>query len=331
MAYIKALTYYLPEKVVSNEELQELLPDTDVAKTAKAIGVEVRHISASDETAADLAVKAGEKLFKEKGVNREDIDFVIFCTQFPDYPSPSTACILQDRLNIPTTAGAVGIDLGCSGFVYGLMLADGLVANGAAKNVLLLTGDTPCKCLYPTDVNRILFGEAATACVVSTEGYARIGKFDMGTDGSGAEHLIIKTGGMRNPKPTGKVTIDEDGHVHSDDYIFMDGNAIFDFSIDCVPPMIDNILEKNQLTKDDVDYYVFHQANRFMLNTIRKLTKLPKEKFHVDLTQTGNTSCNTVPIGLVQAMESGSITKGSIVMITGFGIGLSWAGTILTF
>ena len=115
MAYIKALTYYLPEKVVSNEELQELLPDTDVAKTAKAIGVEVRHISASDETAADLAVKAGEKLFKEKGVNREDIDFVIFCTQFPDYPSPPTACILQDRLNIPTTAGAVGIDLGCSG------------------------------------------------------------------------------------------------------------------------------------------------------------------------------------------------------------------------
>ncbi len=331
MSYIKALAYYLPENIVTNEQLQQELPNVDVAKTAKAIGVENRHVAAADETASDLAVKAALKLFADSGIRPSDIDFVIMCTQFPDYVIPSTSCLVQDRLGIPTSAGAVSIDLGCSGFVYGLMLADGLIASGAAKNVLLLTGDTPTKSLHPEDVNKILFGEAASACVVSTEGIAKVGKFDMGTDGSGAEHLIIKTGGTRHPERTGASSIDEEGNVRRDDYTYMNGSEIFNFSVEHVPEMIANILDKNQLEKDDVDYYVFHQANKFMLNTIRKITQIPKDKYHVDLTNTGNTSCNTVPVGLVQAIESGKITKGSRVMITGFGVGLSWAGTMLTF
>ena len=331
MAFIKALAYHLPDFVLSNEELQKELPDVDVAKTSKAIGVENRHIAAADETAGDLAVKAAEKLFAENNIDRNDIDFVLLCTQLPDYIIPSTSCVVQDKLGIPTSAGAVGIDLGCSGFVYGLMLADGLIASGAAKNVLLLTGDTPVKTIHPQDVNRILFGEAATACLVSTEGIAKIGKFDMGSDGSGAKHLIIKTGGARHPKATGLSHVDAEGNICRDDYTYMNGGEIFNFSVERVPEMINNILAKNNLAKDEVDYYVFHQANKFMLNTIRKITQIPKEKYHVDLTNTGNTSCNTVPVGLVQAIESGKIAKGSRVMITGFGVGLSWAGTMLTF
>lgn len=332
MAFIKAISYYLPERVVTNEELLNEFPEWSVEKVAQKVGVDSRHLAAEDETAGDMAEKAARKLFEEYQIDPKTIDFLMLCTQSPDYFLPSTACVLQDRLGIPTSAGAFDYNLGCSGCVYGMAMAKGLIAGGIAKNVLLLTAETYNKYLHPSDKsNRSIFGDGAAACLISTEGFAEIGEFSLGTDGSGANNLIVKTGASRQKDVTCNFVEDDEGHLWYDDYLYMNGGAIFNFTLDAVPAMMKDILEKNKLEKDQIDYYVFHQANKFMLNTIRKVCLLPKEKFYVNLTTTGNTVSSSVLIGLKDCMDNQMIKKGDNVMISGFGVGLSWGGTVIRF
>ena len=279
-----------------------------------------------------MAEKAAKKLFEEYSIDPKSIDFLMFCTQSPDYFLPSTACLLQDRLGIPTSVGAFDYNLGCSGCIYGMAMAKGLIVSGIAKNVLLLTAETYNKYLHQSDKsNRSIFGDGAAACLISTEGFAEIGEFSLGTDGSGANNLIVKTGAARHKGATGHFVEDEEGHIWRDDYLYMNGGAIFNFTLEAVPAMMKQIAEKNSIEKDDIDYYVFHQANKFMLNTIRKVCKLDKEKFYVNLAETGNTVSSTVFIGLKDCLEKGNIKAGNKVMVTGFGVGLSWGGTILKF
>ena len=176
MAFIKGISYYLPEKVITNEELVVEFPEWSVDKVAKKVGVYSRHVAAVDETAGDMAEKAALKLFEEYHISPQEIDFLLLCTQSPDYFLPSTACILQHRLGIPTSAGALDYNLGCSGCVYGMAMAKGLIAGGIAKNVLVLTAETYNKYLHPSDKsNRSIFGDGAAACLVSTKGIAEIG------------------------------------------------------------------------------------------------------------------------------------------------------------
>ena len=332
MAFIKAISYYLPEKVVTNEELVKEFPEWSVDKVAQKVGVDSRHLAADNETAGDMAEKAARKLFEEYQINPKSIDFIMLCTQSPDYFLPSTSCILQDRLGIPTTAGAFDYNLGCSGCVYGMALAKGLIAAGVAKNVLLLTAETYNKYLHPSDKsNRSIFGDGAAACLISTEGFAEIGEFSLGTDGGGANNLIVKTGASRQKDATGKFVEDEEGHIWYDDYLYMNGGAIFNFTLDAVPAMMKDVLAKNELERDEIDYYVFHQANKFMLNTIRKVCVLPKEKFYINLAETGNTVSSTILIGLKDCMDNEIVNPGDKVMISGFGVGLSWGGTVLYF
>lgn len=331
-AYIKHIEYYLPEKEVSNEELLREFPEWSVDKVAAKVGVNSRHVATNDETAGDLAEKAALKLFKNNNVDPKDIDFVMLCTQSPDYFLPSTACILQDRLGIPTSAGAFDYNLGCSGCIYGLAMAKGLISAGIAKNVLLLTAETYNKYIHPSDKgNRSIFGDGAAACLVSTEGMAEIAELVLGTDGSGYENLIVKTGAAKCKERTGVEDVDVEGHVRRDDYLYMNGGAIFNFTLDAVPSMIKEILEKNNIEKESVDYYVFHQANKFMLSTIRKVCSLPKDKFYNNLENTGNTVSSTVMIALKDCLDNGTIHEGMNVMVSGFGVGLSWGGTILKF
>lgn len=330
--YIKAISYYLPEKIVTNEQLVSQFPEWSVEKVASKVGVNFRHLAASEETAGDMAEKAARKLFEEYQINPKEIDFVMLCTQSPDYFLPSTACILQNRLGIPKDSGAFDYNLGCSGCVYGLALAKGLVLAGIAKNVLLLTSETYNKYLHPQDKsNRSIFGDGAAACLISSDGMAEIGDFVLGTDGSGAENLMVKTGASRHRESTGYSDTDDEGHLRYDDYLYMNGSAIFNFTLDAVPLMVKQLLEKNSIGKDEIDYFVFHQANKFMLNTIRKVCSLPQEKFYVNLSETGNTISSTVLIGLKDCLLNNKIHKNMQVMIAGFGVGLSWAGTILKF
>ena len=330
MAFIKAISYYLPDKVVTNEELVKEFPEWSVEKVAQKVGVDSRHVAAEHETAGDMAERAARKLFGEYHIDPKSIDFLMLCTQSPDYFLPSTACILQDRLGLPTSAGAFDYNLGCSGCIYGMAMAKGLITAGIAKNVLLLTAETYNKYLHPSDKsNRSIFGDGAAACLISTDGFAEIGEFSLGTDGSGANNLIVKTGAARQKSATGKSVEDEEGHIWYDDYLYMNGGAIFNFTLDAVPTMMKEILGKNHLEKDEIDYYVFHQANKFMLNTIRKVCVLPKDKFYVNLGETGNTVSSTVLIGLKNSIDNRFIKSGDKVMVSGFGVGLSWGGVIL--
>jgi len=332
MAYIKAISYYLPKTTITNEDLLKDFPEWSVDKVAAKVGINSRHIASKNETACDLAEKAALKLFEEYNIDPTTIDFLLLCTQSPDYFLPSTACILQHRLGIPTTAGAFDYNLGCSGCIYGMAVAKGLIAGGIAKNILLITSETYSKYLHPTDKsNRSIFGDAAAACLISTEGIAEIGEFSLGTDGSGAKHLIVETGAARQKEATNKESMDDDGHIRREDYLYMNGSAIFNFTLEAVPAMMKDVLLKNKIDKDHIDYYLFHQANKFMLNTIRKVCVLPKDKFYINLSETGNNVSSTVLIGLKQCLENGTIQYGMQVMITGFGVGLSWGGTILKF
>ena len=332
-AYIKAISYYLPERVVTNEDLVKEFPEWDVEKVYIKVGVKERHLAAEGETAGDLAEKAALKLFEEYQISPSSIDFLLLCTQSPDYRLPSTACILQDRLEIPTSAGAFDYDLGCSGCIYGMAVAKGLIAAGLATNVLLLTAETYTKYLHPDDKsNRTIFGDGAAACLISKDkGLAEIGDFVFGTDGSGAENLIVKTQGSRYPQTSGLSTTDDDGHVNREDYLYMNGSAIFNFTLEQVPPMMKALLEKSGLTKDEIDFFVFHQANKYMLSTIRKVCGIPKDKFYIDLDHTGNTVSSTILIGLKDCLEQGLVQPGMKVMACGFGVGLSYGGTILHF
>ena len=341
--YINAISYYLPERVLTNEELVSEFPEWSVEKVAKKVGVNSRHLAAPDETAGDMAEKAARRLFDEYGISPQDIDFLLLCTQSPDYHLPSTACLLQHRLGIPTTAGALDYDLACSGCIYGLALAKGLIAAGIAHNVLLLTAETYNKYIHPSDKsNRAIFGDGAAACLISDKQIVNgqfvirklsgaIGHFALGTDGSGYDNLIVKTGGSRQPAATGLVTEDEEGHQWHDDHLYMNGSAIFNFTLDAVPAMMERVLQANGMTKDQVDFYVFHQANKFMLDTLRMVCQLPKEKFYIDLSTTGNTVSSSVLIALRDCLDRQLIGPGSTVMIAGFGTGLSLGSTILRF
>lgn len=330
-AFIKTISYYLPERIVSNEELVSEFPEWTVEKIADKVGVLQRHVASEEETATDLAVKAAEKLFKDNPtINKDEIDFVLFCTQSPDYFLPSSSCIIQHRLGISKNSGAFDFNLGCSGYVYGLAVAKGLVLGGIAKNVLLLTAETYNKYLHPRDKgNRTIFGDAASATLISKDGIAEIGDFALGTDGAGADNLIVRSGASRNPEKFNDLAFDENGNPRSSDYLFMNGTEIFSFTQKNVPIVVNETLKKNTLNKENIDMFVFHQANSYMLNFLRKKIKIEPDKFYMDMSNVGNTVSNSIPIALCDGLKNG-IIHGN-VLICGFGVGYSWGGTILKF
>lgn len=328
MAYIKAISYYQPEKIVTNEQLVEEFPEWSIEKIAKKVGINQRHISSEEETAGDMAYMAAEKLFREHYLEKEDIDFVLLCTQSPDYFLPSTSCIIQNRLGLPMKCGAFDFNLGCSGYEYGLAVAKGLVDSCIAKNVLLLTAETYNKHIHPKDKgNRTIFGDAASATLVSLDGFAEIGEFVLGTDGSGYDKLIVRKGGLRHQQPLNDLSFNSEGNPISSDYLYMDGRAIFDFTSDVVPIMVDDLLMKSGLSMDDINLFVFHQANKYMIDYLRKMMEIDKERFYVFMENVGNTVSSTIPIALYEAQKEDRL-HGNI-LLAGFGVGLSYGSTIL--
>lgn len=328
-AYIKSIAYYLPEKILTNEEIVSEFPEWTVEKIADKVGVHTRRVAGENETATDLAVKAADRLFDVNAdISRQDIDYVLFCTQSPDYHLPTSACLIQEKLGLNTNIGALDFNLGCSGYVYGLSLAKGLIMAGIARNVLLLTGETYTKYLHHRDKgNRTIFGDGATATVVSTDGWGLIGEFALGTDGKGAENLIVRTGCARMPEKSGQLEFDENGNPISDDYLYMNGAKIFAFTQKNVPVVVRQTLEKNGLSKDEVDLYVLHQANSYMLEFLRKKMKIEDSRFMRFMEEVGNTVSNSIPIALVEAKNQQRLSGN--VLLCGFGVGYSWGGVIV--
>lgn len=327
-AYIKAISYYLPDQVVSNQDLVEEFPEWSVEKIAKKIGVNSRHIAGKDQCASDLAEQAAIRLFREHGIDKCSVDFIMLCTQSPDFFLPATACILQERLGLSMQCGAMDFNLGCSGFVYGLALAKGLVESMTASNVLLITAETYNKHIHERDKgNRTIFGDAAAATLVSTDGFAEIGLFELGTDGSGANNLIVKSGAMRHPDKYEDLVLDKSGNPISSDHLFMNGSEIFNFTLETVPSLVEEVIKKNEVSSDEVNLYVFHQANQYMLSCLFGLMGIGEDKGFVYMSEVGNTVSSTIPIALYEAQKEGRL-KGNVV-IAGFGVGYSWGASLL--
>lgn len=332
-AYIKAISYYLPEKVLTNAELCQIFPDLSEKDIVLRTGVKQRFISAPLEIGSDVAFASAEIFFREHNIAREEVDFLIFCTEGLDYKAPATACVLQNRIGLPQTCGAIDVPLGCTGFVYGLSLAKALIESSQARNVLLLTSDVPSKVIHPDDSElRSIFSDGGAATLVSAteEAGSMVGDFVFGTDGRGAENLIVRYSGSREPISHDWLTKYKNADGMKWGKMEMNGSEIFIFAIKVVPPMIRRILEKNQMQQEEVDLFIFHQASGFLLEILRKKLKIPKEKFFVCLENVGNTVSATIPIALKEAMKQGKAKKGDKILLAGFGIGYSWSGTIVT-
>lgn len=331
-SYIKAIEYYLPEKCITNEDIVADFPEWSVEKIALKVGVNKRHVANDEQTSQDLAIKAASKLFEKHAIDKDSIDYILFCTQSNDYKLPTSACIIQKELGLRRDIGALDFNLGCSGYIYGLSLAKGLIAADIASNVLLLTGETYNKYIHAKDKgNRTIFGDAATATIISTSGFAEIGRFSLGTDGSGADNLIVKTGGARYPKAENDLQFDENNNPISSDHLYMNGSEIFIFTLENVPTLINKTLFLNELSKENIDLFVYHQANKYMLDVLRKKNKIDENKFYYALSEFGNTVSSSIPIALVEAMKDKSIHSKMNVIIAGFGVGYSWGATLLKF
>lgn len=335
-AQLKDIAIYLPETILGNEELAQLYPEWSANKILEKTGINERRIAGDYQTAGDLAFEAASRLFKQGRVAAQEVDFIILCTQAPDYILPATACILQNRLAISRQAGALDINLGCSGFVYGLSMAKGLIETGSARCVLLLTADTYSKYINPLDKSvRTLFGDAAAAtAIVAVEGKNEaIGPFVFGTDGSGAKNLIVEAGMYRMPKScdTSIECSDLSGNMRSQENLYMNGADVMTFSLTEVPKAVDALLIKAGITKEDIDYFVMHQANKFMLEALRKKLKVPEQKVPITMQNCGNTVSSTIPIAMHNLLIEGKMQPGQQLMLVGFGVGYSWAACMLNF
>jgi 3-oxoacyl-[acyl-carrier-protein] synthase-3 len=333
-AAVRGIEYFLPDNVLTNERLAGQFQDWTAQKILEKTGISERRLAAPGECASDLAVKACLKLFAAGHCSSADVDFILLCTQSPDYFLPTTACLLQDRLGIPNSAGALDFNLGCSGFVYGLALAKGLVETGQAANVLLLTAETYSKFLHAGDKSvRTIFGDAGAATLVSRSESApsdpeALGPFVFGTDGSGAENLIVRAGAMR-PPPESSSSPGPDGCPRTFANLYMNGAEIFSFTLKIIPTLVRDVLARANKRAEDIDLFVFHQANRFMLEHLRKRLRIPEPKFYVSMEFTGNTVSCTIPIALANAARDGTLKRGATVMLVGFGVGYSWGACLM--
>ncbi|MBS0524221.1 MAG: ketoacyl-ACP synthase III [Proteobacteria bacterium] len=328
-AALTALACHLPAARLLNSDLAARHPEWQSDKIEAKTGIVERRIAAADETAADLAAAAARKLFDIAPVSPGEIDFVVLCTQAPDYLLPTTACLMQSSLGLPRSAGAFDINLGCSGFVYGLGVCKGLIETGQADRVLLLTADTYSKFIHPDDRSvRTIFGDAGAAALVErvpANDAPAIGPFRYGTNGAGAHDLIVPGSGLRARTGASRAN----GGPHGPDWLYMNGPAVFSFTLSVVPKLVQDLLGASALTAEDVDMIVPHQANAYMLEALRKRLNTPRERFFVDVRDVGNTVSATIPIALISAVSKGLIRPGHRLMLLGFGVGLSWAGTML--
>lgn len=322
---LEKLDFYLPEKLLTNDMLANEFEDFSSDKILKKIGIHSRHIVPEGETALDLAFHAAEKVLKN--YKRSNIDYLLLCTQSPEYHLPASACILQDRLGLEKKIGALDFNQGCSGFVYGLSLVKGLLSLSSVNSVLLITAETYSRYLAPDDKgNRSIFGDGAAAFIVDNECPFSIGEFVFGTDGSGAQNLIVEGGGARS-----RMLFLRDSQNKLNDYLSMNGPEIFNFTIEVIPDLIHETAARNSLDINDINHFVFHQANKYMLSYLRDKLSLDKKRFHIDMAETGNTVSASIPILLKKLINESVFQSGDKILLAGFGVGYSYSAVVLEY
>ena len=325
---ISNLEYYLPDSVVTNEDLSKELDGFKVDKALR-IGIQQRHIASAEQTSVDLAYEAGKKVLSS--FDKDKVDYLIFVTETSDYRLPNSANILHERLGLRSNAGSIDIIQGCTGLPYALNFAKGLIATNTATNVLILIADAYSKIVHPKDkVLRTIFGDAGSGLIVSKSEKQHIHNFVFGTDGSGRNNLIVKRGGLKQPvDPTPEEIVYGSGNVYTENHLYMNGPGVFKFTDSVVPQLIEDILTMNHMNREDIDMFLLHQANQSMLEHLRKKSNIPSSKFYCDISDIGNTVSSSLVIAMKRCLDKGIIKPNDRVLLAGFGVGLSWAGTII--
>lgn len=329
---IRYITYQLASKEVSNEDLANTFKEFSAEDIYKKVGIKKRFHTSEDIIGSDLAFQAANLFFNDTKFPKEQIEFILFCTEGLDYIAPMTACLLQDRLKLNKNIGALDLPSGCAGFTNALGMAKAIVESGQSSNVLLLFGDTPGLVSHPQDFAlKSLFSDAGAAVLVEKSHENHIGNFVYGVDGSGAKHLFVDKSCLRNPIDKEWLELNNDVGGMPRGQMKMNGLEVFSFSIKEVPILVTEILEKNKLEMKDINLFVFHQASKIILKSIQRKLQIPTDKMAYYLENNGNTVSVSIPLCLKEAQREGRIQKGDKVLIAGFGIGFSWSGTILYF
>lgn len=324
-AAIGPISVHFPERIETNQFLQEQNPNWDMELIASKTGIHARHIAAENECSSDLGVSAAEKLFADNEIDPKSIDFLLFCTQTPDFPLPTTACLMQERLGLRTNIGAIDFNLGCSGYVYGLSLADGLIRSGAAKRILFITAETYSKFIHETDRSlRTIFGDGAAATLIEAVDEPTLSGFEFGTDGSGADTLFACEGGFRSPEGALKPR----HRKRWPSQLYMDGPSLISFTVGKIPPLVNDICSKAEVSRDALQYFLFHQATFKMLDQLRVALGIPEDKLPIMIEQIGNTVSCTLPILISQMREQKRLNQNDPNLLVGFGVGWSWAGCV---
>jgi len=330
---IKSIEYFLPETIVTNDDLQKENPDWDLEKVTERSGVYKRHIANEDETAYDLSIKACDKLFQTN--DKSKVDGIIYCTQSPDYIMPSNSFLLHDYLNLEDSVFAYDFNHACTGYIYCLAMANAFLKAGMANEILLVNADTYSKYINPKDRStRVLFGDGAAATIVKQSDEKKgIIDIDLGSFGSGYDKFWIPAGGLRLPKSdtTSIETKDDKANIRSQNDIEMDGLSVWSFINSVVPKQINSLLQQNNMVIYDIDQFIFHQASKMTLESIKKILNLDEKRVFINIQNIGNTVSASIPIALKEAMKQNKIDSGSIVILSGFGVGLSYGAILMEF
>lgn len=330
---IKAIEYHLPNNKVSNIELGQLHPDWDMEKIFNKTGVEYRHWSSESETAFDLSVIAVEKLLRQNKIDIDEIDGIVYCTQSQDYIMPSNSYLLHKKFNLKNKVWTFDINLACSGYIYGISIVRGMLESGMGKNILLITADTYSKFINKNDRSTsVLFGDGAAATLIGEESESEIIDIILETSGENFDTFYIPAGGCRLPASleTKLVNIDESGNFKTLENIHMNGFAVWKFISRTVPDQINFLLNKNNLKIDDIDFFGFHQASKLTLDSLIKVLKI-KKPVYSNLVKSGNLVSSSIPVLLKNAIDDKQLKRGDLVLLSGFGVGLSWGSILLKY
>lgn len=331
---ISALAACVPSRVIDNYKYTEFFPEEDVRKVVDKIGIFERRFVDDKTCASDLCFAAAERLFADNNINREEIDLVVFISQTPDYRMPATSILLQDRLGLPNSTIAFDVNLGCSGFIYGLSIVYSFMAQSGLRKALLLDGETRSKVYSPKDrTSAFIFGDAGVAALIERNEKFGDSQFSLNSDGSRGELIMIPGGGYRNMSSEETLrerVVDEYGNIRSDEQGYMKGGDVFNFVISEIPKDIKRLFAEAQCDIADVDYYIFHQANSFINNYIAKKMKLDRDRIPSTIGKYGNTSSVSVPLTIASELKD-KLCGEHRLMLSAFGVGMAWATAIVPF
>jgi len=335
IASIEGISYVLGDIEITNSHLAKENPDWEMSKVVERAGVIKRYVAGEGQTALDLSFESSKDLLTSLNLQASDIDALLYCTQSPDYLLPPNSSLLHRLLDMSNNVMAFDISHACSGFIYALGIANSLIKSNTASRVLVITADTYSRYINPSDRSiRPLFGDAAASTIISASSKMYIKDIIFGTSGKHADRFILKNGGRRNSSylfPNEYAFKEASGKILEDDYISMNGIGILSFFNYTIPHSVRQLLQRNNKTLDDVECFVFHQASLLALEGLAKNLKIPSSKMIIDLAETGNLVSASIPVALKRVMAERTFNSGDLLILCGFGVGLSWGTALIEY